>query len=361
MSRPHDGHAIITGPRSRRPSALRISQATSTSLTGSAVKRDADRVADPVHQQRAHADCALDPARERRSRLRHAEVQRVRDLVGEHPVGPDHRRDVRRLDRDLEVAEVEPLEDLDLLERLDDERLGRVCARELLEVLGERAGVGADPHRDPGPLRRPDDLLGLVGAADVARVDADRVHARLDRLQRERRVEVDVRDHRDRREPDDQRERLRVLELRHGDPDDLAAGRGERGDLRGRRLDVVRLRERHRLHDDGRATADRDAADLDLMRARHPPFRVAAPSAWLGQDACRAVDRPARHVVAPRAAARRPRRTTSGRSAPTSSPGRCSRPTGSASSRCRSGRASAGSRRRGARIVPVGAFSPRGR
>ena len=37
MSRPHDGHAIITGPRSRRPSAFRISQATSTSLTGSAV------------------------------------------------------------------------------------------------------------------------------------------------------------------------------------------------------------------------------------------------------------------------------------------------------------------------------------
>src|SRR5262249_56788073 len=36
LSRPHDGHAIITGPRSRRPSALRISNATLTSSTGSA-------------------------------------------------------------------------------------------------------------------------------------------------------------------------------------------------------------------------------------------------------------------------------------------------------------------------------------
>ena len=42
---------------------------------------------------------------------------------------------------------------------------------------------------------------------------------------------------------------------------DLAAGGRERGDLRRRRLDVVRLRQRHRLDDDGRAAADRDAAD----------------------------------------------------------------------------------------------------
>ena len=49
--------------------------------------------------------------------------------------------------------------------------------------------------------------------------------------------------------------------------DDLAAGRGERGDLRRRRLDVVRLRQRHRLDDDRRAAADRDAADLDLTLA----------------------------------------------------------------------------------------------
>ena len=42
---------------------------------------------------------------------------------------------MRRLDGDLEVAVVEPFEDLDLLERLDDERLGRVLPRELLEVL----------------------------------------------------------------------------------------------------------------------------------------------------------------------------------------------------------------------------------
>ena len=117
-------------------------------------QRDAHRVADPVDEQRAHPDGALDRARERRPRLGHAEVERVRHLRGEHPVGADHRRHVARLDRDLEVVEVEPLEQPHLLERRLDERLGLVALGELGQVLRQRAGVGADPHRDAGLLRR---------------------------------------------------------------------------------------------------------------------------------------------------------------------------------------------------------------
>ena len=230
---------------------------------------DADRVADPVDEQRAHPDRALDRAGERRARLRHAEVERVRHLLGEHPVGADHRRHVARLHRDLEVVVVELLEQLDLLDRGGDERLGLVAPGDVLEVLRQRAGVRADPHRDPGLLGRLDDQLDLVGPADVAGVDPHGGDPALDRLQRERGVEVDVGDHRDRREADDLRQRLRVLGLRDGDADDLAAGRRERGDLRRRRLDVVRLRQRHRLDDDGRAAADRDAADRDLPGAGH--------------------------------------------------------------------------------------------
>ena len=49
--------------------------------------------------------------------------------------------------------------------------------------------------------------------------------------------------------------------LRDGDADDLAAGRGQSGDLRGRGLDVVRLRQGHRLDDDGGAAADLHAAN----------------------------------------------------------------------------------------------------
>ena len=65
------------------------------------------------------------------------------------------------------------------------------------------------------------------------------------------------------------RERVGVLDLRHRAADDLAARRREGRDLRGRRLDVVRLRQRHRLDDDGRAATDRDVADADLRETCH--------------------------------------------------------------------------------------------
>ena len=56
----------------------------------------------------------LIPPAELGARLGHAQMERVRHLRGEHSVGADHRRHVRRLDRDLELAVVELLEQLDL-------------------------------------------------------------------------------------------------------------------------------------------------------------------------------------------------------------------------------------------------------
>jgi leucyl/phenylalanyl-tRNA---protein transferase len=80
---------------------------------------------------------------------------------------------------------------------------------------------------------------------------------------------MDVGDNRDRRESDDPLESLGVLVLWDCDPDDLAPGRRERGDLRRRRLDVMRLGEGHRLHDNGRAAADGHPADVYLDFACH--------------------------------------------------------------------------------------------
>ena len=52
----------------------------------------------------------------------------------------------------------------------------------------------------------------------------------------------------------------------HGDADDVAAGRGQFGDLLQRRVDVGGQRRRHRLHRDRCVAADGDRADLDLAR-----------------------------------------------------------------------------------------------
>ena len=246
-------------------------------LHGVGRQRHAHRVADPVHEQRAHANRALDPTRERRSRFGDAEVQRVRHLGREHPVGPDHRRHVARLHGDLEVAVVECLQQPHLLEGRLDERLGLVFLRQGRQVLGQRARVGADAHRHACPLRRLDDELDLVGAADVAGVDADGGDAGIDRLQSERGVEVDIGDDGQRRKADDLRQRVGVLRLRNRHTHHLAARRRESGNLRRGRLHIVRLRQRHRLHGDGRPAADRDAADGDLPLAGHPPAIVDAP------------------------------------------------------------------------------------
>ena len=115
-----------------------------------------------------------------------AEMERVRHLVGEHPVGADHRRHVVDLTRDLEVVEVELLEQLDLLDRCGDERLG-LCPR----CASSCRCSGSEPAFAPMRIGMPfafaarHDLGRLVGAADVAGVDPHGGDAGVDRLQRE--------------------------------------------------------------------------------------------------------------------------------------------------------------------------------
>ena len=150
-SRPQVGQAISTGPRSRSLSALRISQATLTSSSAWKVESEM-RIVSPMPSAssvpRPTADLSepdhLVPG------LGDAEVERVVDLLREQAVRGDRVRHVRRLDRDLEVLEAEPVHELHVLQRGGHERLDGVLALELVEVLGKRAGVDADPHRHAG-------------------------------------------------------------------------------------------------------------------------------------------------------------------------------------------------------------------
>jgi len=88
------------------------------------------------------------------------------------------------------------------------------------------------------------------------------VRAGVDRLQRERVIEVDVGDHRDRRLDHDRLERLDVLLARHGHAHDVGAGLGDTPDLVHRRLQVGGLGLGHGLHHDRGAAADLDASDV---------------------------------------------------------------------------------------------------
>ena len=170
----------------------------------------------------------------------------------------------RRLHRHLEVPEVEPLHQLDGLDRGRHERLDRVVVLELAQMRGQRARVDADAQRRAQLGGPGGHLRDLVRPADVAGVQPHAMGASVERLQRERVVEVDVGDDRDRRLGDDRLQRLDVLVARNGDPDDVGAGLGDAPDLVHRRLQVGGLGLGHRLHGDRRAAADRHPAHADL-------------------------------------------------------------------------------------------------
>jgi hypothetical protein len=93
----------------------------------------------------------------------------------------------------------------------------------------------------------------------------------VDRLQRERVVEVDVGDDRDRRLRDDRLERLHVLLARHRHADEVGAGLGDLADLGHGGRQVRRLGLGHGLHDDGSSAADLHTADVHVSLGGHCP------------------------------------------------------------------------------------------
>ena len=113
----------------------------------------------------------------------------------------------------------------------------------------------------PRSLASRGDELDVLGLADVAGVEAQRLHAGFHRAERELVLEVDVGDDRHRRTGHDLREAfggfLFVARAAH----DVATGGRECVDLRERAVDVGGLRGGHRLDRDRRVAADGNGAD----------------------------------------------------------------------------------------------------
>ena len=90
-------------------------------------------------------------------------------------------------------------------------------------------------------MARFDDFHDELLAADVAGIEAQAVHALLERDERQLVVEVDVGDERNADLALDLAELLRRLAHRNGTAHDVAPGRLERPDLEQRRLHVARV------------------------------------------------------------------------------------------------------------------------
>ena len=225
----------------------------------------ADRVADALGQQRGDAGRRLDDAAGQRTGLGDTEVQRMVDGVGELPVGLDHQRHRRGLDRDLDVLEPDLVEVGQLHLRRLDHRLGGDLAAVLLVQVGvQRPAVHADADGHAPVLGLLRHQLDVLGPADVARVEPQAVDPGLERGERHAVLVVDVGHDGHRRPGHDAGQALGRLGLVARAPHDVAAGHGQVVDLLQRAVDVGRLGGRHRLHRDGSVTADGHVAHHDL-------------------------------------------------------------------------------------------------
>ena len=113
---------------------------------------------------------------------------------------------------------------------------------------------------------RLDDLLHALGAADIARIDAQAGRPALRRLDGAAIVEMNVRNDRDIDLGNDVLERQRAFLIRAGNPDDIDACQLGTADLRDRPLDIGGQGVGHRLHRDRRVAAHRHPADMNLPR-----------------------------------------------------------------------------------------------
>jgi hypothetical protein len=262
-------------------------------------QRDANRVANPLCQQRTDPYRALDTRVHPVPRFRDAQVQRVVHALLVHAldhqaVGGEHNRHAARLERNYQVLEPVRLADTDILHRRFDHSDGRIAVHDL-DAFGEAAVIDADAHRQPALLARFNHgqkrllnrfqfLLNLSGAivyavrvrlaeheqpwVDAHLVDMlgafeGDVHALM----------VDIGDEGDMpvaASPQfaaDFAEILRLAQVGRSNAHDFAARFVELDNLRDRRFGVHRLGGDHRLDADGVVAADADVADLDLARA----------------------------------------------------------------------------------------------
>ena len=110
------------------------------------------------------------------------------------------------------------------------------------------------------------DRAHALGRTDVARIDAQLVHAVFDGFDRKPVVEMHVGDERNMNALLDAFHRLRRRLVKDRDANDLAPRLFEPKNLIDRRVHVARVGVAHGLYGDRRAAADLHVSDLDKIR-----------------------------------------------------------------------------------------------
>ena len=177
-------------------------------------------------------------------------MQRVVADLGQLLVRSDREEHVGRLHADLEVMEVVLLQNVGMIQRALDQRLGVRFAVFFQQMLFQRAGIHANTHRAAMIARGLDDLLHALTAADIAGIDAQARRAAVGSLDRAFVMEMDVRDdrHIDLVHNVLERQCAFLIGARHAD--DIDTSQLGSPDLRHRAGHVGGQRVGHRLHAD---------------------------------------------------------------------------------------------------------------
>src|SRR5262252_175557 len=118
-------------------------------------------------------------------------MKRIVDLLSQQAIGSDGAVNVRRLERDNDVGEIQIFKDPNMSDRRFDHRFGSRGAVLCQQILLERSAVDADANRHALRLSRAYYFDNSLVASDVSRIEPQLVDARFQRQQRQLVVKMD--------------------------------------------------------------------------------------------------------------------------------------------------------------------------
>ena len=243
-------------------------------------QRYPDGVPNPLVQDNAESDRALDRPAAQRPCLRDTDVQRVIRPLRQQLMRLHTRHHIRGFDADHNLIISAPLDHPNLVKSTLDQSLRRHAAVFFHQIPLQGTGIDTDADWYLMFLRTSHHGVQLLLAADIARIDPDFVRPILHCRDRHAIVKMNVGHQRNMNALFDLSDRFCRRLIRHRAPDDLAASLLQPENLRYRRFHVFRGRIRHRLNENPVSAANRTPSDSDHA-CMIPVSHVCLPAASL--------------------------------------------------------------------------------
>ena len=230
-------------------------------------QRDANSVANPGPQQRAHADRRFDRADAQATGLGDPQMQRIIAGLGQAMIRRDRQKHVRGFDADFDLVKIMVLQQAQMVEGAFHHRVRARLAVFLQQFAFQTAGIDANANGAAMVLGRLHHLAHPVGAADIAGIDAQARRTGTGRFEGALVMEMNIRDQGHPRLADNLFKGGGGLRVGAGHAHDVGAGVGGGVDLVKSRAGIGGDRVGHGLHRDRRVAANGEPAHMNLAGA----------------------------------------------------------------------------------------------